>query len=454
MPKGSVLIVGGASETGAVFSNSIPKLGYSVETAKSCSDALEKLKTERFVLAIVRMKSPETNAFGFLDEVSGTVPVIIAATNAGVADAIEAMHRGASDFLVMPCAGEAVETAVKRALNGSGRPDLIPEKGARRSAGSRAKGKKIVTGSSKMRGLLDLAARIAPSGATVLIQGPSGSGKELLAAHIHHLSGRSGNSVAINCAALPETLAESELFGYEKGAFTGAAFKKIGKFELADKGTLLLDEISEMPLPLQAKLLRAIQEREIDRIGGSKPVPVDARIIAITNTDLKKAVEEGKFREDLFYRLNVVPMTIPPLNGRKEDVPLLAEHFLKKYASAYKREMAEISNEALAVLIGNDWPGNVRELENAIERATLIGDGKTLLPEHLLLEGVASPGENAPETMNVGTGMTVREMEEKLIMSTLKQVDNNRTYAAQMLGISIRTLRNKLKEYKERDQES
>ena len=253
--------------------------------------------------------------------------------------------------------------------------------------------------------------------------------------------------MALNCAALPDTLAESELFGHEKGSFTGAIGRKLGKFELACKGTVVLDEISEMPLPLQAKLLRVLQEKEVDRVGGTRPVSIDARVIAITNVNLRSALVDGKFREDLYYRINVIPLVVPPLRERRDDIELLVQHFLEKYSRANHKKAAVIEDAALNLLLDHNWKGNVRELENVMERAVLIGDGKSVLPEHLLLD----PFENhtkSSELLEVKAGYTVRQMEKKLIFNTLNQVDDNRTRAAELLGISIRTLRNKLHEYK------
>ncbi len=270
-----------------------------------------------------------------------------------------------------------------------------------------------------------------------------------MAAYIHEHSGfKDEPYVAINCAALPDSLAESELFGHERGAFTGAVNRKMGKFELAKNGTVVLDEISEMTPPLQAKLLRVLQEREIDRVGGSHPVPMHARVVAISNVDLKQAVSKGKFREDLYYRINVVPITIPPLRERKADIPLLAEHFLEKYSALNNRKMTQISETAMQQLTSGNWKGNIREVENTIERAVLIGNGPKLMPEHLILDSVVSENQS-PSAFSMKAGVTVREMEKQLINKTLQEVDENRTRAAELLGISIRTLRNKLREYKE-----
>ncbi len=297
-----------------------------------------------------------------------------------------------------------------------------------------------------MQKLLDLARNIASSNSTVLIQGESGTGKELLARYIFENSPRRHKPfVAINCAAIPENLLESELFGHEKGAFTGAATQRIGKFEMANHGTILLDEISEMSLQLQAKLLRVLQEFELDRIGGKISIPIDVRVICTTNGDLRRAVDDEKFREDLFYRLNVIPLTIPPLRERKDDIPQLVEHFLKGNGErGGSGRGVSVSLEAQALLQKYDWKGNVRELENFIERAALVCEEGVIEPRHFFLDGTVKPRR---ESGGVPVGSTLREMEKQLILKTLEEVKGNRTHAAKVLGISIRTLRNKLKEY-------
>ena len=300
--------------------------------------------------------------------------------------------------------------------------------------------------------VLDTARRVARSTATVLVQGESGTGKELLAAFVHrHGLHPDAPYVAVNCAALPESLAESELFGHEKGAFTGAVMRKIGKFEQARRGTLVLDEIGEMTLPLQAKMLRALQEREIDRVGGTAPIAVEARVVAITNRDLSNAVCSGTFREDLFYRIQVVPLVIPPLRERPGDIPLLADHFLAQFASRAGKAVRRFADEALERLSRHEWRGNVRELEHRVERAVLLADDDVLTSRHLGWAGASDGGRILPAPAAAGppTGTTVWEMERQLIMGTLSEVNQNRTRAAELLGISIRTLRNKLREYRE-----
>ncbi len=300
---------------------------------------------------------------------------------------------------------------------------------------------------------IQLAEQIAKSSASVLVVGESGTGKELMAHHIHRKSNRSNAPfVAVNCAAIPENLLESELFGYEKGAFTGATSRRIGKFEEANGGTLLLDEISEMDLRLQAKLLRAIQEKEIDRIGGKKPIKIDARIIATSNREMEKEVAAGNFREDLFFRLNVVMIEIPSLTDRPGDIEPLTGFFTKKYVEANGIDNVEVPPETMTALKAHTWPGNVRELENTIHRGVLLATNNKMTPEALRLHGSnsdnAAASGNDAETANL-VGKTVADVERGLIIDTLDHCLGNRTHAANILGISIRTLRNKLKQYSE-----
>lgn len=306
--------------------------------------------------------------------------------------------------------------------------------------------KVIQTADLKMKKLLQVADTVATSRAAILIQGESGTGKELLAQYIHAKSTRSSkNFVALNCAAVPEGLLESELFGHEKGAFTGAHQTKIGKFELAHQGTFLLDEISELPLHLQTKILRAIQEGEIERVGGVRPIKVDVRLISASNKLLSEQVKKGLFRDDLFYRLNVIPLEIPPLRSRPKDIELLSGFFCELSTRQNGLLEKKISDEGLKKLLNWRWPGNVRELQNVIERAVLLSTNSTLSPEDLNIENF-SDLRTSPDNLSVG--MTVEEAEKRLIIKTLEYTQSNRTHAAQLLGISIRTLRNKLNEYK------
>ncbi len=312
----------------------------------------------------------------------------------------------------------------------------------------------IITEDRRMREIIQLAKTVASSKATVMIQGESGTGKELVACLIHEHSTRAARPfVAINCAAIPENLLESELFGYERGAFTGAVTSKAGKFEFANGGTILLDEISEMDVRLQAKLLRVIQESEVDRIGGRKPIPVDVRIIATSNRNLTECVKEGSFREDLFYRLNVVNLTLPPLRERLGDVKILARDFLVKMASKSGKNIQDFSVDAMNILEAHVWHGNIRELENVIERAALTAQGPLVLPQDIAIERrITAPSEAADELSmldrNWSPGQTLDQIEKNVILEALKYHKGNRTHTAKALGISIRTLRNKLADYR------
>ena len=423
--------------------------GFQVEAVSSGAEAYERFSPAAYSLVIADENASGTDGLTLLNSVKNKmpqIPVIMMTGNGSVQNAVKTMQAGAADYLLKPFAAETLAKTVKRAVgavNGNGARRCDP-----RQSDVAVKVKEIITANQKMLDILKQARGVAPSSATVLIRGESGTGKELLAAYVHQ-HGRHPQApyVALNCAALPDTLAESELFGHEKGSFTGAVGRKIGKFEQAQKGTVVLDEISEMPLPLQAKLLRVLQEKEVDRIGGNRPVPIEARVIAISNVDLKTAVVEGKFREDLYYRINVIPLLLPPLRERKDDIELLAKHFLEKFSRANHKKVAGLDKAAVKMLCAHEWKGNVRELENVIERAVLIADGPRILAEHLLLDSSADTSPSS-EHLAFQAGCTVRQMEKKLIFNTLKEVEDNRTQAAELLGISIRTLRNKLHEYK------
>jgi DNA-binding NtrC family response regulator len=445
-----ILVVDEHPDIRTEVSQNLNSAGFQVEAVSSGSEAFERFGLASYSLVISDEKISGINGLDLLSSVkkiSPHIPVIIMTANGSVHNAVGAMQAGAADYLLKPFSAESLEKTVKRAIersNGNGGFQSFTEKFDRPPAG-----KEIITRNQKMLDILKQARGVAPSNATVLIQGESGTGKELLAAYVHqHSRHPEASYVALNCAALPDTLAESELFGHEKGSFTGAVGRKIGKFELADKGTVVLDEISEMPLPLQAKLLRVLQEKEVDRIGGTRPVPIDARVVAISNVDLKTAVADGKFREDLYYRINVIPLIIPPLRERKDDIESLTQHFVEKFNLANHKKVAAIDPEALNMLLGHGWKGNVRELENVIERAVLIGEGPSVLPEHLLMDS-SENNVQSPDRFEVKAGCTVKQMEKQLIFQTLNEVDDNRTQAAELLGISIRTLRNKLHEYKQ-----
>ena len=430
--------------------------GYPVETAVDGADALAKFRKGAYEMVITDIRMPKMGGLELLKNVKGQAPdtpVIVITAYGTVNTAVEAMKQGAADFVMKPFSLDDLEGVVKNVLERGQEPEPAGEGAPETAGASRAHQRQIVTEDARMAELLEFLKNIAKSRSSVLIHGESGTGKELLARFIHHHSPR-GNQpfVAVNCAAIPHTLLESEMFGYEKGAFTGAAQRRIGKFELADRGTLLLDEVSEMDMPLQAKLLRVIQESEIDRLGGKDPIPVDARIIATTNSDLKKCIQEKKFREDLYYRLNVIPVRVPPLRERKGDIASLAGHFLAKYAAENGRKRPGLAAGTLEALAAYPWPGNVRELENVMERAVLVCRGDTLEPHHLDLDGIATTGQGNPGRASAaapeGEAVTLRDMEKNLIFSTLKRVRGNKTKASELLGISVRTMRNKLNEYK------
>ncbi len=424
-------------------------LGFHVSSVGDGGDACAKVKTVAFHMVVAGFETPGLCCADLCRLAAAgqqPTPVLFLSGRADVSDAVDAMRSGAFDFVLKPVDAERLQHLVQRGLP---RPDQ--EKGSRQeTTGAR----RIVTQDPGMKRLLDLIDQVADSRASVMIQGDSGTGKELVARYIHeHSSRRNGPFVAVNCGALPESLLESELFGHEKGAFTGAVSRKPGKFELADGGTLLLDEVTEMAPSLQAKLLRVLQEREVDRLGGRMPVPVDIRVVATTNRDTTAVIAEKTFREDLFYRLNVIPLHIPPLRERTADIPVLAQYFVEKYNAIDGRDVKSLAPAALERLTSLTFPGNVRELENIIERAVLLSDGHCIQEKDLFIDPMAykdPAAASGPSGTEVGIPpLPLKEVEKKLIYQTLDDTNGNRTHAAKMLGISVRTLRNKLNEYKE-----
>jgi len=362
--------------------------------------------------------------------------IVVLARRADARHASELMRAGAMDYRVLPCPDEILAIYLRKANHQSQLSRQARQHGHRQDV--------FVTEDVETRRLLERVALIAPSRASVLVLGESGTGKERLARYIHECSDRKTRTfVAVNCAAIPEGMLEAELFGHEKGAFTGAVQARAGRFELAHGGTLLLDEISEMPLHLQAKLLRVLQEGEVDRLGGKGPVKVDVRVIATSNRDMAEAVREGKFRQDLYYRLNVVTVRLAPLRQRPDDILPLATHFLARFSEMYNRPAPRIGKACLARLRRHAWPGNARELENCMHRACLMCDGDELREADLDLDDAIA---HAPQEQAVQVGMSIRDMEQALIRHTIEHVNGNRTEAARLLGISIRTLRNKLHE--------
>ncbi|MBN2200744.1 sigma-54-dependent Fis family transcriptional regulator [bacterium] len=424
--------------------------GYDVDVVATGKEALSQLSGHPYDLVITDLRLPDISGMKVLAEAKKENPnlgVILITGYGSIKNAVKAMKQGAFDYITKPFELDEIEMVVGKFFEFQ---NLVGENEYLRSELDRKFSFSNIVGSSDpMQKVFDAIRMVAKSRATVLIQGASGTGKELVARAIHYNSDRrNGPFITTNCAALPEGLVESELFGHEKGAFTGAYRMSKGRFETASGGTLLLDEISEISPPLQAKLLRVLQEREIERVGGGKPIPVDVRIIATTNRDLKREVEENRFRGDLFYRLNVVPIYLASLSERREDIPLLVQHFVRRFAGENSKPIKGIAEPAMKLLSQRDWPGNVREIENCIERAVVMcgPDVDTLNVQHFYFGEAVSP-DAAPET--AGSQRTLRDVEKNLILKTLQETDNNRTRTAELLGISVRTLRNKLNEYRE-----
>lgn len=421
-----ILVVDDDAQMRTALTEAIQRLGYRAVVCGAAEDALTRLDASRFALVVTDMKMPRMDGLSFLRAArrkAGTLPFLVITGFGTVENAVECMKEGAVDYLMKPFSYDALKRTIDSIM-------------ARACAE-----KELLTQSPAMKRVVDLAASLAPSDITVLITGESGTGKELLARSIHRLSNRSDRPfVAVNCAAIPDTLLESELFGHEKGAFTGAVVKKEGRFERAHTGTLLLDEIGEMPLTLQAKLLRVLQEKEVERIGGKAPVPVDVRIIATTNRDLALECREGRFREDLYYRLNVFPLKIPALRERPEDIIFLANRFMARFAAAAGKRVDGFTRAAEDLLMSWPWRGNVRELENTVQRAVFLCTKEKIDATDLLFDD----SQNAQISATTGT---IRDMEREMILKTLKDVNGNKAKAARLLGVSVRTIRNKLNEY-------
>jgi len=442
-----ILIIGDSPGEIRDFEALLEKLGFQVKIALTGIEAQSLIITHDFQMILADFATPLFLPIEFIRQVKARTPgteVLFISASPLVEDAVSSMKEGAFDFMVKPLLPEQLELCVKRIFS--------RKKSNTGSASDRREPVAIITKDPFMVRLLNMAARVADSSASVLIQGESGTGKELFARFIHENSNRKKMPfVAVNCAALPEALLESELFGHEKGSFTGAVSRKLGKFELANKGTLFLDEITEMQFHLQAKLLRVLQEKSVDRVGGVEPVAVDVRVVSTSNVDIMDAIARKVFREDLYYRLNTIPIMVPPLRNRLGDLELLCNFFIKKYTILDARDVKGMTREAFELLGQQHFPGNVRELENIIHRAVLLADGEMIEPGDLFMEDLEISQENGGNTPGVPSDMELsplRDMEEKMIFHTLHKTDGNRTNAAQILGISVRTLRNKLNEYK------
>jgi len=423
--------------------------GYEVATAGNARQALEQARDGGFDLVLTDLKMPDQSGIELLSELLRTQPglcVVLMTAHGSIDSAVEAMRQGAFDYLTKPLERDQMLLVVKRALE---RTRLVREnRMLQEQLRDRFHLDNIVGAHGSMHDVFRIVHKVAASSSTVLIYGESGTGKELVARALHFQSERRSRPFyAVNVAALPESILETELFGHEKGAFTGAEARKVGLFEQASGSSLFLDEVGDLKRDLQVKLLRALQEREIMRVGGTERIKVDVRIIAATNQDLEKAVREGRFREDLYYRLNVIPIVLPPLRERRTDIPLLVEHFMKKYATATKRT---IGDRALKALTEYDWPGNVRELESVIERALLLAEGEEILPLDLPAAVRAGSVPRGPLALDIPeSGIDLEAVERSLVLKALEKADGNVSRAARLLGLTRRTMQYRLEKFQE-----
>jgi two-component system response regulator HydG len=446
--KERILVVDDEQSHRTMLKAVLTKEGYDISEADDGISAVKAVESESFDLILMDIRMTDMDgieAMGQIKKMSPSIPVIMMTAYASIKTAVEALKSGAYDYLTKPLDTDELKILIKKALEHYRLQEenvLLKERLADRFDFS-----KIIGKSRRIKELFENLSLIAPSDATVLIYGESGTGKELVANAIHQNSPRAQNPfIKVSCAALPETLLESELFGHERGAFTGALTRKAGRFQLADGGTLFLDEVNVMSSTTQVKLLRVLQEREFEPLGSTKTIHVDIRLIAATNKELEAEVKEGRFREDLFYRLNVVPIHLPPLRERKEDIPLLAEHFFRLYQEKNKKLIKGFLPKTIDTLMRYDWQGNIRELENVIERAVLLCRSEYITPKDL---PPPLQGEEIGEQpiISIPPGMTLEQVEKEAIIQTLEETGGNRTQTAQILGISRKTLQNKLKEY-------
>src|SRR5919205_1360230 len=452
-----ILLVEDKESLRRVLRLTLESAGYSVSEAEDARAAAQALARGPFRLVLTDLRMPHGSGLDVLRASKATdadVPVVLMTAYGSIDEAVQAMKDGAHDFLQKPVDSNHLLLLVERALE---QVRLRTENVLLREEWSRRYGfPRIIGESDAIKRAVSETQRVATTDTTVLLLGESGTGKELFARAVHHLSPRrTGAFVAINCAAIPETLIENELFGHERGAFTGATERRPGKFELASGGTVFLDEVGELPLSAQGKLLRAIEEKVVDRIGGRAPVPVDVRIVAATNRDLQSAADAGEFRRDLYFRLAVFPVRVPPLRERGDDVLLLARHFAAQLGRELRKREATLTDEALEALRAHTWPGNVRELENAIERACILADSTALTPADLGLARAAG-GEKVEEvaagfdtsgTLAEAADRAVRSVERRKIADALRAAEGNKTRAAEALGVSYKTLLTKIKDY-------
>ncbi|HEV2425018.1 MAG TPA: sigma-54 dependent transcriptional regulator [Terriglobia bacterium] len=447
----TILIVEDEPKMQRLLTLTLTEEGYTAQATGDAESGLKLLRSEPVDLVITDLKLPGVGGLEFLQAVkrtNGDLPVIVMTAYGSVNTAVEAMKSGASDYVLKPFSLDEMKLIVRKELDVHRLRE--ENRSLREALGERYEFKNIVAQSPKMQQVLATVARVAPTSSTVLLGGESGVGKDLVARAIHEHSRRAaGPFVKINSTAIPENLLESELFGYEKGAFTGAATSKPGKFELADKGTLFLDEIGDVPPATQVKLLRVLQEREFERLGGTRTLKVDVRLVAATNRDLRAALEQGAFREDLYYRLNVVPINIPALREHKEDIPALVEHFIRQQAPEAGKAITGISPEAVRILVNFHWPGNVRELRNIIERATALSAGGRIEAADIQLD-LAPPRAGAAESSAAPgiafppEGTTLDQFEEEIIREALRRAAGNKSQAARLLGLSRNALRYRL----------
>jgi two-component system response regulator HydG len=446
--KEKILVVDDEQSHRTMLKAVLGKEGFEVSEADDGTSAVKAVENDTFDLILMDIRMTDMDGIEAITEIkkfSPSIPVIMMTAYASVKTAVEALKSGAYDYLTKPLDMDELKILIRKALNyyHLQKENIF----LRERLADRFDFSQIIGRSRAMKELFETLSLIAPSDATVLIYGESGTGKEIVANAIHQNSPRAQKPfIKVNCAALPETLLESELFGHERGAFTGAVTRKAGRFQLADGGSLFLDEISDMSLTTQVKLLRVLQEREFEPLGSTKTVHVDIRLVAATNKDLEAEVKEGQFREDLFYRLNVVSIHLPPLRKRKDDIPLLAEHFFRVYQEKNKSSLKGFLPKTMDVMIRYDWPGNVRELENVVERAVLFSRGEFISPEDLPphLQGSEYQEQSL---VSVPPGITLKDVEKEVILQTLGETKGSRTQTARILGISRKTLQNKLKEY-------